>query len=204
MRPSELGESARRDLLACVRRGNQVLSGIDFWIPLPAWSDTAVQQRAVDATRATIELAADLERCPVSLLLPDPERHPELHEAVRRHAERFAVPLADHTPGAADAVSAPGIGVDPVASFAGGGDPVEAVSRAGDRLVSARLADLDEVGQRVHAGQGRLDLVGYKVALSLSPLQHLVVDLHHMSDPVAALQAAAGAWDAAGPTAPGW
>ncbi|MAA53025.1 MAG: hypothetical protein CMJ41_08440 [Phycisphaerae bacterium] len=203
-RPSELGESARRDLLACIRRGNQVLAGLDFWIPMQVWSDPAAQQRAMDATCSVIDLAAGLERCTVSLWLPDPKAEGELHHAVQDYAARFAVPLADHAAPLMGSEATHGIGVDPVALLADGADPVEIVSQVGARLSSARLADLDQTGQRVELGLGRLDLVGYKVAMSISPLSHLVVDLRHLSDPVSALHKACAAWDAVGPSATGW
>ena len=198
-RPSELGESARRDLLACIRRGNQKLAGLDFWIPMHAWSDSAVQQRAMDATRSVLDLAAGLQRCTVSLWLPDPETGGEMHRAVQDYAARLAVPIADHAAAALGSEATHGIGVDPVALLAAGADPAEVVSQVGARLSSVRLADLDQTGQRVELGLGRLDLVSYKVAVSLSPLSHLVVDLCHLSDPLSALQRTCAAWDAAGP-----
>lgn len=197
-RPAELGESARRDLLGCIRRGSQVLTGIDLWIPVHAWSDESTVQRAVDATCSTIELAAGLGRCPVSLNLPDPDLHGAVCEAIAACSQRHAVRMADHSPGRT--TGAAGIGIDPVALLAGGLDPVEAVSRAGAGLVSARLADLDDAGQRVRPGLGRLDLVAYKVALSLSETDAVVVDLQQLVDPVSSLESTCRAWQEGG----GW
>ncbi len=72
MRPSDLGSSGRRDLVGYLARSSMALSGLDLWIPVEAFLDDARIERAVDATIEAIDLAADLQRCTLSLLLPGP------------------------------------------------------------------------------------------------------------------------------------
>ena len=70
MRPHELGASARRDLAGLLRRRQLVLTGFDLWLPGEAFSDPAHQHRAVERSLQCIQLAAELGRCPVSMMLP--------------------------------------------------------------------------------------------------------------------------------------
>src|SRR5690606_35381914 len=70
LRPRELDQSARRDLLATLRRRERSPAGVDLWIPPEHFADAAQVDRAVAAAIAAIELAADLGRVPLSLALP--------------------------------------------------------------------------------------------------------------------------------------
>lgn len=62
VRPRELGPSARRDLVARLRRRSLRPVGLDLWIPPAHFRDPGTVDRASDAMLAAIELAADLGR----------------------------------------------------------------------------------------------------------------------------------------------
>lgn len=207
-RPHELGDSARRDLASLLRRRQLLLTGIDLWLPEGAFADPSVQERAVDRTIECICLAADLGGCAVSTVLPEPESHAQLLpaiEAVLAAAGARGVRIADCSRGASS-VSAlrphvHALGLDPATLLAGGEDPVAAAHAWGSRLAGARFDDISPTGMRVPPsldGGGRLDVMGYKVALSLGGLDFgggVVVDLRQCSDPAAALLQARSAWE---------
>lgn len=67
MRPRELGPTARRDLLARLRRRSLRPVGLDLWIPAMHLREPSTVDRASDAMHATIALAADLGRLDVSV-----------------------------------------------------------------------------------------------------------------------------------------
>lgn len=181
LRPRELGQAARRDLLATLRRMELILAGLDLWIPAAHFASPAEVDRAVDAATAAIELAADLGRVPVSVSLPP--RGQGLAEAaaqtLARHAEQFGVEIADH---AAVIEPRPGIGagIDPAVLLAAGIDPATAVASvagAGGRLVTARLVDFTTGAMRAPLGEpdGRLDVVSYRAALDVAGYARPVV-----------------------------
>ncbi|MFN9972216.1 MAG: hypothetical protein ACK58T_20235, partial [Phycisphaerae bacterium] len=60
IRPRELDRSARRDLLAIVKRHNVSLTGCDLFIPPTHFNSPQHQQRAADAVRQAIAFAAEL------------------------------------------------------------------------------------------------------------------------------------------------
>ncbi len=99
LRPRDLDRSARRDLLVRLRRLEMQVSGLDLWIPPAHFLDPALVDRAVDAVRAALELAGDLQRCPISLELPRPLDDESLGPVIETIAElalRVGVELADH------------------------------------------------------------------------------------------------------------
>lgn len=203
MRPSDLGASGRRDLVGYLARSSMALSGLDLWIPVEAFLDHARIERAVDTTIEAIDLAADLHRCPVSLLLPDPGdgQVDAAIELIKARAMQQGVQLADHRIGAEGDDAVHGLGIDPASILAAGGDPASEVFVVGHRLSSARLSDLSAGGTRVApaaGSDGRLDLVSFKVALALRPWDSFVVaDLRQLPDPWIDLKQARDAWDAA-------
>jgi len=221
LRPRELDGSARRDLLATLRRTELLGAGIDCWIPAEHYRDAAQLDRAVNATRAAIELAADLGRLPVSLNLPraapmtadgDPDgSHDdssiiEAIDALATHAERFGIALADHThpPLAVPRGSAAvGIGIDPAAIIARGESPARAVAAAGERIISARLCDLLRSGMRGPPGDaddGQLDVMAYRAALSVvGYARPVIVDARQWSGTWTGLAQTAAAWAACTP-----
>ena len=207
LRPRELDRSARRDLAATLRRRELGVAGIDAWIPPAHFLDAARVDRAVAMVIEAIELAGDLGRCPVCLTLPADDSETgnpalaSLVAAVVEPAQRRGVELADHAIPVA-AREGIGVGVDPAAWLARDEDPAAAVSRHAGRLVSVRLCDLLTSGLRGPIGdrqERRLDVIAYKVAVSLAcPQRPVVVDARQWGEPWAGLRQTVEAWDAAG------
>ncbi len=206
MRPRELDRSARRDLLATLRRNELSIAGLDAWIPARHLLDPAHVDRAMTALQQAIELAADLERCPVSLTLPwsQAEASDELKEIIETlagDAERFGVQLADHTVPLPEQIHpGMGVGIDPAAWLSHNLDPAAGVMSAGTRLVSARVCDLLHTGMRGpigEASEGRLNVLEYKVALSVSGYRRAVVaDARQWPEPWSGLERTAAYWQA--------
>jgi sugar phosphate isomerase/epimerase len=224
MRPRELDASARRGLRAALRRLELAPSGIDLWIPPEHFTDSEHIERAIDAVRSAVELAADLGRVPVSLTLPhsrDPatggdasnSRTPAEHEAstslddavaaIASHAERFGVELADHAIPNSSHLGhdrALGWGIDPAAWLARGENPARIVTQSHrtDHLVSARLADMLHSGMRGPPGEGpdhRLDTLAYRVALSVAGYRRpVVLDARQWPDVMGGLRESASHW----------
>lgn len=194
MRPRELDGSGRRDVLALLRRSELRLAGIDCWIPQADFQDDARVDRAVEAIMASIDLAADFGRVPVSLIMPTT---PGVADAVVARAQHRNVPIADFAhPWPANA--AIGVGLDPAACLSRGEDPAAEALRAGDRLAAARLSDLSSDGLRIAPGDrasGRLDVQAYRVALSVVGCKAAVVmDARQWVDPWRGLSQAREAW----------
>lgn len=204
LRPRELDQSARRDLLASLRRRELAVSGLDAWIPPEHLLDPARADRATAALLDTIRLAGDLDRCCVSLTLPEAATDDEARRlepviaALVETAEHMGVPLADHAVPVTRRAGI-GLGLDPVAWLAASEDPAEAVLRHAEHTVAARLADLNAAGMRSPATGGpgcRLDLRAYQVALSTLGLTHpVVVDARQWTDPWTGLSRTIQAWD---------
>jgi sugar phosphate isomerase/epimerase len=198
LRPRDLDATARRDLLASLRRREIALSGIDAWIPSGHFADPAHVDRAVTAMSEIIELAGDLGRVPVSVTLTRDDSGKDAVAAVASAAIRCGVPIADH------AVESPpiegvGVGIDPAACLALNRDPASAVHAAGfGRIVSARVCDLQSTGLRGPigaAGQSRLDVIAYRVALDVNGYRRpVVIDARQWSDPWSGVERTLAAW----------
>ncbi len=205
MRPRELDRSGRRDLLGRLRSLEIAPAGLDLWIPEAHLRDPARIDRAVGAIQAAVELAADLGRVSLSLLLPrsDQEQDPiePVLEAVIEKSLRFGVPLADCEVPPSDRPDVR-IGIDPVMWLSRGRDPVDALAVHADRVESVRLGDLTATGDRIPVGdseQGRLDLDAYRSALKRCGYNApVVVDIRSTGDPWRQLAESAHAWQAAG------
>ena len=166
------------------------VAGVDLWIPPAHFTRPDTVDRAVAATHAAVELAADLGRCPVSLTLPcddeDDDATAPVIEALTNHALRFGVPLADHAvpPRGRQDV---GVGIDPPAWLGQSLDPAEAVTKWADRLLSARVCDLLTSGVRAPVGEpdgARLDVAEYHGRLAASGyVRPLIVDMRQWPDP---------------------
>lgn len=205
MRPRDLGPSARRDLRATLVRHEVVASGIDAFVPATHLVDPRHAERAVEAICAACELAAELGR--VSVVVQFPEPGADAAESARRDAaiamisaaaDRVGVSVADLS-GAPDAPWPPvGMAVDPAAVLASGGDPAASVSRAGTRLVAARVVDQLRSGLRGPVGlrgEGRLDVLAYRIAIDTAGFRGLpVVDCRQWADPCAGAEACLAAW----------
>lgn len=182
LRPRDLDRAARRDLLASLRRRELTLSGLDAWIPLAHFADATTADRAVQAVMETIALAADLDRVPVSLIMPEDLA---IAQTLIAAAHRAGVALADHSlqPSGLEGL---GVGVDPAAHLAANRKPEDAVHAAGRRLVAARIVDLLRSGMRGAIGSShddRLDVTAYKVALSVNDYQRpIIIDARQWSD----------------------
>lgn len=193
IRPRELNHRARRDLISLLTRSSVRLGGLDFFIPRRHYLDEAEVDRAVTSTLATIELAADLGRAPVSISLPVAELSEDIKHALVEAADGRGVTLAVYgsleDQGASrgesaavnawvDAVDLPalGAGLDPVDVIAAGGDAVAVCHRLASRLASARLGDGKSTAgredggaaMRCGIGEGELDLLSYRLALDLA------------------------------------
>ena len=181
-RPRELDQSSRRDLLASLRRSELTISGLDLWIPVADYSDSARVDRAIESTLSAIRLAADLGRLALSLVLPDDAK---VVSAIAARASHDGIELADHRAPAGN-YDGVGAGIDPAAWLAQNLDPAAAVASNSKRLVSARLCDLLTSGLRGPIGdrqEGRLDVPGYRVALDVAGyLRPVVVDARQWRD----------------------
>ena len=201
-RPGELDQSARRDVLATLRRNELMLAGFDLWIPARHFFEPEHVDRAVSSTLATIELASDLGRCPVSMTLPaleaDAASETEVMAALGVHAERFGVTLVDHALPVADRSSI-GVGFDPTAWLARGDDPVSGLLANAELLTSARLCDLLTTGLRGPIGdshEGQLDVAAYAATLSVIGYERpVVVDARQWHDPWGGLVQTSNTWD---------
>jgi sugar phosphate isomerase/epimerase len=218
LRPRELDRSARRDLLATLRRKELTLAGIDLWIPPGHLLEPARVDYALDAVQQAIELAADLERCPVSVNLPRAvesaaqtadekeivKSNPSttnspsaVIESIAACADRHGVAIADHAQ-PLQRFSGIGAGIDPATWLAAGLDPVKELFKLSDRLISARLCDLLTTGLRGPIGDrrhGRLDALAYRATLdTIGYRRPVVIDARQWSDPWNGIGQCASAW----------
>lgn len=192
LRPRDLDRSARRDLLARLRRLELQPAGIDLWIPPEHLTDPLHADRAASALLDAVALAGDLGRIPLSIDLPEPAPV-DLLDALESRADAAGVPLADF--GAHGARL--GVGIDPATLLLAGKNPAGEASAA-DRLNSARYSDADRHG-RVAPGTGRLSLVEYQVALVTRGYSAAVaLDLRGVSRPWDAAAVSAERWRATG------
>ena len=206
LRPRDLDQSARRDLVATLRRRELAVAGLDLWIPPRHFLEAAHSDRAVSAVLAAIELASDLGRGSVSLTLPgttadDSDALKPALDAISDHANRFGVMIADHAvPVVARDSELIGVGIDPAAWLSSGGDPSAALMANARRIVSARVCDLLTSGLRGPVGdrhEGQLDVVAYKVALSvIGYARPAVVDARNWIEPWKGIEQTRRAWNA--------
>jgi sugar phosphate isomerase/epimerase len=191
VRPRELDRSGRRDLAASLRRLELGFSGLDLWIPPAHFVDPAQADRALGAAAAALELAADLSRlvggdgAVVSIALP--EKSPAaLAGSLASQADRVGARIADHQWPARAGDGPVGVGIDAATLLAAGADPAAEVSRLARAPASARLSDFAP-GGRVAVGEGRLDVLAYRVALATKGYgRPLVVDLRGVRNQEAA------------------
>lgn len=193
MRPRDLDRSARRDLLARLRRIELTAVGVDLWIPEEHFTQPEHADRAVAAVLDAITLSADLGRIPLSVRLPEGIDDHAAQEW-RSRADTCGVAIADHAPRPHLLLSA---GIDPAALIAAGQDPVVLTSTASN-LAAARFSDFRDES-RIAPGAGRLDVLAYQVALVTRSFDAPVaLDLRRVVNPWVALDTAADAWAATG------
>lgn len=209
LRPRELNTRARKDLLALIARHGMRLAGIDLFLPRRHYLDSAYIDRAMAATLAAIELAADLGRVPLSLALPVAGMTEDARGALVEAADGHSVSLAVHGEGQWEALSqwveavdlpALGMAIDPATLLAQQVDPVALIHQHAKRLRVARLSDqaANSVG-RCDVGQGDLDVSAYRIAVDLATarLGPVVLDLRGLANPLAAASVARDAWEGA-------
>ncbi|MCC7146805.1 MAG: hypothetical protein IT443_10190 [Phycisphaeraceae bacterium] len=213
VRPRELDQRARRDLAGTFVRSGVQLAGLDLFIPPAHFAQSDKIDRAMAATLAGIQLAADLGRLPLSLALAPKELSDDAKTALVEAADGCGIRLAIHAEHQFDdllawvkQVDLPilGIGLDPVPLLAGGQDPAQVAARHSAHLVCARLGDWQSRsapadGQRCAPGSGNLDLIPYRMTLDLATGRAgpVVLDLTNLTDPLLACSQAARAWDQA-------
>jgi len=196
LRPRELDRSARRDLAVRLRRLELAPSGIDLWIPEAHLLDPAACDRAVAALRDAIDLAADLDRVPLSTSLP-PGLPAEIIEAIGHHAGARGVAVANHDVSAS--YHEIGLGLDP-ARWLGrpDADPVARLTAEAGPPVAIRWSDADDAG-RCEPGLGRLDLRAFRATLGVvAPGRPVALDLRAARDPAEAVRRCRDRWERAG------
>lgn len=209
LRPRELDERARQDLLALLRRRDLPLAGWDLFIPRKHYLESDMMDRAMQATIAAIELAADTGRVPLSLQLPIGKLAADARQTIIEAADARGVRLAIHAEDQLDAqeawladadITALGVAIDPATAIAQKLDPAELVHRFARRLAVARLSDAPASGgERCPVGQGELDIADYRVAVDLAVARAgpIVLDLRGLSNPLTAAATARTAWNRA-------
>lgn len=207
LRPRNLSRSARRDLAALLRKAELELAGLDLWIPPEHFADPSSSQRAIEAAQQALELSSELvplvggrSRAVVSVVLPA-DLSDVARQALGAFAQHCGAQLADHAIMRDDAKPTEGIGVgiDPVFYLTDGQSPGKAITRAGDRLASARLCDTNAMGRCVVGGPGsKLDMSSYAGAMIVSGQAFVTVDARSLPDPVVGVQQASQGWNDAG------
>ncbi len=207
LRPRELTGRARKDLVALVARRGMRLAGLDLFLPRKHYVDPAHVDRAMAATLAAVELAADLGRVPVSLMLPVAEMGEDAKGALVEAADGRGVTLAVQGEGQwealaqwVEAVDMPvlGMAIDPAMLLTQQVDPVATVQRYSSRLRVARLSDqmTGSVG-RCGVGEGDLDVTAYRIAVDLATARvgPVVLDLRGLNEALADAATGRSAWE---------
>lgn len=218
LRPRQLDRRARRDLAAFLQRCGLQASGVDFFVPHNEWIAPDRVDRAATAAIAAIEMAADLDRLPLSIALPVEELASDVADALVAAADGRGIRLVVHAEDQlkplvawAEAIdlSCLKIGIDPAAFLALGHDPIAFLQHQSRHLGAARLSDWRQGrnqgdGCRCMAGEGELDLMAYRLSLGLptSRIGPVVLDLRNLNPPGAAAIRAAHHWSQAAPTLP--
>jgi len=208
IRPRDLSQRARQDLVALFSRHDMQIAGLDFFLPSQHFIESENIDRAMNAALAVIELAADLGRVPVSMALPVGQVKDDVKNALVDAADGRSIRLAIHAEGELDALAAwldatdqyaLGAGIDPAALLARGEKAVRTTQRFAKRLAVARLSDLTSSALRCPIGEGELDIEAYRITLDLASGRSgpVVLDLRGLEGPVAAAVTAKKAWDGA-------
>lgn len=167
-RPRELDQSARRDIVAVLRRAGIECRGLDAFIPPSHFTDPSNVDRAVSALVQSMEMAAEISRLtsqpvPVCTVIAK-DAGSDVIRRLLDASHRTGVALADCAWPMREQRPGLEIGIDPAAILVTGSDPCDAVLKA-DRIPAvARLSDLSANG-RCEPGEGGLDILRYEVAL---------------------------------------
>ena len=206
LRPRELDRSARRGLLAELRRLELECTGIDLFLPREHYEQSEHIDRALSAATQAIQLADDLGALSVFLRLPpageDGQRGDAIH-ALASAAAGARVRVSDISlDGQALASVRKGddlpidVAMDTAAWITEGSDPIAGIVELDARLGGIRLVDLDANGMRVPASMGRaLDLDAVRTGLEIGGFSGAVVlDARGWSDPINGLLGDLEAW----------
>lgn len=174
IRPRELDRSARRDLVAIVKRHNVSLTGCDLFIPPTHFTSPQHQQRAADAVRQAIVFAAELRTlgataAVVCIETAEPAAKPtestvnsaSLLSDLVSHARDHGVTLCDCTSDTSPLAR----GLDIAAILARNEDPAAAILT--HKPACLRLADWDGRA-RVAFGEGRADATAISATVSVA------------------------------------
>jgi sugar phosphate isomerase/epimerase len=220
LRPRELSERSRKDLVAAMSRRGLAVAGLDLFIPRKHYTDAAQVDRAVAVTVEAIGLAHDMGRVPLHLGLPVKGLTEDVKNALLEAADGRGVRLCVHCEdqweaglewvGQEDARRM-GLSVDPATLLGLGKDPVKTVhqgskvlagARLSDALLQAEAGDGGSVGSgiRCAVGEGELDVMMYRVALDLVKGRSgpVVLDLRGLMHAAQAAKAGLKAWERAG------
>jgi sugar phosphate isomerase/epimerase len=206
IRPRELSKRARQDLSALLIRHDMQLAGLDFFIPLKHFTEAEYVDQAIARAAASIELAADLGRLPLSMALPIDQIGRDVIGALIESADAHGIKLAIHAEDQIEELAqwlselgqpAVGAGVDPAALLARKLNPVSVVHENSKQISVARLSDLTDSALRCAVGQGSLDVGGYRISLDLAVARTgpVVLDLRGLESPVVASAQGAKAWE---------
>ncbi|MBX3323818.1 MAG: sugar phosphate isomerase/epimerase [Phycisphaeraceae bacterium] len=194
-RPRELDASARRDLAASLSRSGLRLSGLDLFIAREDFENAAKIDRAMAAAVGAAELLRDM----MALRAAEPGAAVSViigvgmaeTASLAQCADQVGVQFADHAAAPDDRLS---LGVDPALLLSAGADPAKAVFERQTRLVAARLGDANLVG-RCELGAGRLDILGYAMALAAVGFHNPVVaDMRGLPQPYESATRALQLW----------
>jgi sugar phosphate isomerase/epimerase len=206
LRPRDLSARARKDLVALLGRRGLRLAGLDLFLPRKHYIQPDHIDRAMAATLAAIELAADLGRAALSVAVPVAELAEDLRSALVEAADGRGVMLAVQGEGQWQALAdwidgidlhALKAAIDPATLLAQQQDPVAIVHEHAKRIGVARLSDQSTAqAARSPVGQGDLDLPAYRIALDLATARRgpVVLDVRGLSHAFAAAAAAQQAW----------
>lgn len=221
IRPRDLDRRGRHDLIALLGRMSLRLAGLDLFIPRRHFTQSEHLDRAMAATLAAIELAADLGKVPLSIALPVKSLSDDSKRALVEAADGRGVRLAVHAEDQLEELLAwvnavdlwtLGVAIDPAGALARGSDPATVIHRLAKRIAIARLDDLSMTdtqaglenddtdarvaGVRSFVGEGDLDLDAYRVAVDLAPTRTgpVVLDLRGIENPAAGAARARTAW----------
>lgn len=207
IRPRELDQRSRKDLLAVLTRSSMQIAGLDCFIPRKDFKALDTVDRAMGAALATIEMASDLGRVPVSLALPVEDVAEDVKSALLTAADALGVVLAIHAEDKLDSlvqwvstVNQPvlGMSMDPASLIASDHDPVQLAQKHGDQLVIGRLSDYrQDTNLRCSVGEGSLDVMSYRLMLDMAKARRgpVVLDLRGLEYPQQAAIEGMQAWD---------
>ncbi len=207
IRPRDLTQRARKDLLGLLARHDMQLAGLDLFILKRHFTESEFVDRAVSACLSAITLAADLGRIPVSIGLPVAEVTEDVKSALAEAADGHSVILAVHHESNLNALidwleavdnTSVKAGFDPAALLAKEINAVEAAQKLGRNMGVARLSDINDSAVRCAVGEGNLDVLTYRLSLDLATGRTgpVVLDLRGLENPFAAASLAKHAWEA--------